>query len=211
MNIDFINSKRFAEAMQSYLAMAFFCQPLTVDDDPSVEYLDDMYGVEDCSEETLEFISGEVLAICLELRKIGCLGGLTTETIGALFNGFGGMAVGSGVHINDNGPIWPLSEEDMEHMSDWHRERWGVHTLEMYPGYDGKVWIPGKEYKKELWMALSVSEGEGKFAARIVYNGEAVTSEALALRKLKDMNESPHNRYTWLGQLTPIDSKQAAE
>lgn len=184
MNIDILKGKQFEKAVNAYLSMAFWCQSLTVENDTKVEHLDDVYYHEDLDESALAFIQGQVLAIYVKLSQMG-FDDIRDDAIEAIMRGLAGAATGSGVSLDDNGAIFPLQEEDMEALDAWHREQWGVRTLNMYPGDDGKVYIEGFEHLKPFTVEVSLAERKGKNGVMFRHECEAYSWSAATLKMLK--------------------------
>lgn len=197
MNIKDLESKQFEKAAKAYLRVAFWCQSLTDDNDLMVETLDDVYAHEDLSGQALEAIDGYVFEILSKLSQMG-FDGLRDDSVEAIMHGLGGSATGAGIGINDNGPIFPLQEEDMTELKDWHRKTWGVRTLDMYPGDDGKVHIEGCEAIREFTVEVSLSEGKGRNGALYRYTGYAPTWQSLAYKVLLEKAQDPNCRKQWV-------------
>ena len=150
----------------------------------SGEEFDDL-GLTDLSDETMEFVAGEVFATFLKLRHTGKLQYLTPESAGSIAHSCALEMLGCGSGIKDHRG-WPFNEDDLEDLDRWQNKR-HKHHLEAYRGDDGKVYIFTKEHRKPISVRISASEGHGRFGAMFDFNEEAVSVDAAALKAARKM------------------------
>ena len=198
MKIDVLNGEAFKKACTAFLDAAFWAQTLPEDERETTggEHLDDAYSHEDCAPQTLEYIEGECLEIWLKMRNDG-ITEVTEEDLYDLFFGLGGSATGSGISATDD-EYQELDKDYVKSLEEWYDKRRGVRTLNMYPGDDGKVYVEGFEHRKPMSVSTSLAISKGRFGARYVFAGCAVTDAALIAAEMKKLAQVEHWEKRWL-------------
>lgn len=140
----------------------------------------DEYTIGDFSEESLEWIAGEVFATLLKLRHTNKLSYLTKDGAGSFAHSCMLDLLGCGSGIRDH-KVWPFTDEDLEDLSRWQDKR-HKHTIDIYIGDDNKIYISGKEYRKPIGLKMSISEGFGRFGAMFDFQESAVSVDAAAVK-----------------------------
>ena len=140
----------------------------------------DEYDVEDFSEETLEWVAGEMFATFLKLRHTNKLNYLTKDGAGSFAHSCMLDLLGCGSGIRDH-KVWPFAAEDLEDLSRWQDKR-HKHTIDIYIGDDNKIYVSGKERRKPIGLKMSISEGFGRFGAMFDFQETAVSVDAAAVK-----------------------------
>lgn len=174
MKASFVGTQAFERACREALAMLLWC---------SGEEFDGK-SVEDCAEETLQVVSGEVFAMCKKLQTMGKLEKMSAETLAIAATGIVGQALGSGASIYDR-DLYDFSKGEVDELYEWQRQR-SFYCWEPYIGDDGKVYIFGK-HKKLVKIRMSLSKGLGQFGAMFDFAYEAVTADVAAMRAALDV------------------------
>lgn len=194
MRTSIVGSKAFEQGCRSFIVAAMWAT--TVTDNEKFEYLDQMCDQDDCSEEALAWVAGEVFTIANKLCDMGKLEHLSSSSMDVICTGLALQAVGSGGSLKDRF-VFDFDTEERDALADWYDERWGVRTLDLYRGDDSKVYIGGCERRKPVRIRMSMSEDPGRFGAMHEFSNEAVSVDEVALRAAKMMHDEQWKK-TWI-------------
>lgn len=177
MKASFVGTRAFEHACREALVMLLWCSGKEFDGK----------SVEDCAEETLQVVSGEVFAMCKKLQTMGKLEKMSAETLAVVATGIVGQALGSGASVHDR-DLYDFSKGEVDELYEWQRQR-SFYCWEPYIGDDGKVYIFGK-HKQPVKIRMSLSKGLGQFGAMFDFGYEAVTADVAAMRAALDIVEN---------------------